>query len=502
MGRAAIAALILALSTGRQTGASIDLAIADCGVSLGNSPRLTGLRLNAVDEDVIAVNGINLTLWNPGANREAAHRGLSLGLIGPKATTIDGLALGGLGTVVHDRLLGVGAAGFGLGASRLWGAGAAPFLLEAHESLIGVGLAGYRLQAPRRVWGIAASTWRTRAGNATGAIFGAGMATAHRMRGIQMGAITHARSLNGLAIGGAFAGTWDDSTDAQGNTRLPVDARSRGIVAAAGGAVADTLTGAIVGGLFGFARDLTGVVASPLAAAAGNVRGLVFGLVGAGADSVRGIAAGGLLAAAEDDLVGAALSAGYAGSEGHVRGLLGGGVAAYAKDQLDGVAVSLGATISEGRVRGIAVGGLLTAAEVQLDGVAASLGAIRSDGCIRGIALAGLATAVGDSITGVATGLGLVGAGDRVHGLALGGLTCLSPEVVGVSTGLFNGAMAVKFNLKEFLVVDKVNRRTRGLAIGLVNYTSQLHGVQLGLLNWAGNNPPWLRLLPIVNVHI
>lgn len=452
--------------------ASLDLTIRDCGLSVGNSPRLTGLRINAVDDEVVAVNGINLTLWNPGKNPAAAHRGLSLGLIGPKASTIDGLAVGGLGTVAHDRLLGIGAASFGVGTDRLWGAGAGLFLVEARKSLVGVGLAGYRLQAPEQVWGVAASSWHTRVGNATGVVFGGGMAEVERMRGIQMGAITTARSLNGLAIGGVFAETWDDPSDRKSDTGLPVDPVSRGIVAGGLGAIADTLTGAVVGGLFAFSDDLTGVAVSPLIAATPHrLRGLAFGLGGAVmGDISRGIGVGGLGVGAGKDLVGAALSAGFVGSQGRVRGLLVGGVGCFVKERLDGVAVSLGGVGSKGHLRGIVLSGLMTAAE--------------------------------DSITGVATGLGMVWAGDRIHGLALGGVTCLAREVVGVSTGVFNGAIVQEVNLEEFLVINKANDRHTGLAIGLVNYTRNLHGVQLGLINWAGNNPPWLRLLPLINVHI
>jgi hypothetical protein len=40
-----------------------------------------------------------------------------------------------------------------------------------------------------------------------------------------------------------------------------------------------------------------------------------------------------------------------------------------------------------------------------------------------------------------------------------------------------------------------------GLAIGIVNYAEELHGVQVGLLNIARNNSSGTRVLPIVNVH-
>jgi hypothetical protein len=40
-----------------------------------------------------------------------------------------------------------------------------------------------------------------------------------------------------------------------------------------------------------------------------------------------------------------------------------------------------------------------------------------------------------------------------------------------------------------------------GVSIGLFNWTPRLRGVQLGLLNYAGNNPDGLKLLPLVNAH-
>ena len=40
-----------------------------------------------------------------------------------------------------------------------------------------------------------------------------------------------------------------------------------------------------------------------------------------------------------------------------------------------------------------------------------------------------------------------------------------------------------------------------GLSIALFNYTNELHGVQLGILNYAGNNRKGFRLLPFANMH-
>jgi hypothetical protein len=49
---------------------------------------------------------------------------------------------------------------------------------------------------------------------------------------------------------------------------------------------------------------------------------------------------------------------------------------------------------------------------------------------------------------------------------------------------------------------NDVRAPQRGLTIGLYNYTRELHGLQLGLLNVARNNPAWARILPVVNLNL
>jgi hypothetical protein len=41
-----------------------------------------------------------------------------------------------------------------------------------------------------------------------------------------------------------------------------------------------------------------------------------------------------------------------------------------------------------------------------------------------------------------------------------------------------------------------------GLAIGVVNDATELHGVQLGVINIARNNRGWRRVLPLLNLHL
>jgi hypothetical protein len=41
-----------------------------------------------------------------------------------------------------------------------------------------------------------------------------------------------------------------------------------------------------------------------------------------------------------------------------------------------------------------------------------------------------------------------------------------------------------------------------GLSIAVFNYAEELNGVQIGVLNIAGNNESGFQILPILNAHI
>jgi hypothetical protein len=324
---------------------SLDIAVAGYGLSIGNSKRFTGLRINAVDADVERITGVNLTLWNPRPNPEAAYNGLALGLIGTKAARIDGIALGGIGVNARQNLRGLAAGTLGVGAGRLTGVAAGLITVDIKDRVRGIVLSGF---------------W-------TGAC----------------------KQLDGLAI-------------------------SPGIANAA------NIRGATLGLIAGAEQDLTGVSLALGGFYAARLRGLAVGGFGGGAEKLRGVSIGGLFVASTD---------------------------------LQGIACSLGG-----------IGGK------RLDGI-------------------------------VLAGLGL-GASERIRGVAIGGLLSFAPEVTGLSAGALNGLYIDRVDLEDFLHVRLANERFTGLSIGLVNYTARLKGVQLGLLNYAGNNPRWLRLLPLVNVHV
>jgi hypothetical protein len=73
----------------------------------------------------------------------------------------------------------------------------------------------------------------------------------------------------------------------------------------------------------------------------------------------------------------------------------------------------------------------------------------------------------------------------RVQGLAIPVAWLRAEQLEGASIGVYNRVVGSQV----------------GLAIGLVNYAKELHGLQLGLINIAGNNRGLARVLPVLNLH-
>ena len=220
----------------------------------------------------------------------------------------------------------------------------------------------------------------------------------------------------------------------------------------------ERLSGVAVGGLgVGAGGALSGVAIGGLGVGAGEgASGLVVGGLGAGAgDDAAGIILGGLGAGAGGDATGTFLAAGGAGAGESARGLLLGGLGAGAGED----------------VRGVLVGGIGAGAGERLSGVG-----------IGGVGLGG-----GESMSGLFLAGGGIGS-PRIAGLSVAG------GFVRVEGGSLRGVSVSAYN--------DVRAPQRGLTIGLYNYTRELHGLQLGLLNVARNNPAWARILPVVNLNL
>lgn len=124
-------------------------------------------------------------------------------------------------------------------------------------------------------------------------------------------------------------------------------------------------------------------------------------------------------------------------------------------------------------------------------------------GDLTGLAIGGVGVGAGGTLRGIAVGGVGVGA-SQVQGMLLGGVAAGGGEVTGLSIapgyftidheGYLRGVSISAFN--------HVRGEQYGLTIGIFNYARSLHGIQFGLLNFAGNNRKGVRWLPVLNAHL
>ena len=279
-----------------------------------------------------------------------------------------------------------------------------------------------------------------------------------------------------------------------------------------------------------------------------EINGIALGIYGPQAGWINGIAVG--VGAVEVDRHMAGLGVGGLAfvSGGSVQGIALGGLASVVHRDIEGIGIGGLATVVNGDVRGIGVGGLAFVAEGQIEGIGIgglasvterslrgiSFGGLASvvNGRAEGLVVGGLASVVGRDMTGLTVG-GLAVVSDRLQGIGIGGLAVVAPNGIdGVAlsggavhsldhvSGIAVGGYLVESDHLEGLIIAGIRTRVyrsmtgvtiagynriqgtqRGLAIGLYNRAHTLHGVQIGLLNYAGNNKApfkWLLILPFV----
>ena len=247
-------------------------------------------------------------------------------------------------------------------------------------------------------------------------------------------------------------------------------------------------------------HGVNATVWSPSERGAGDVTGLALGIPVTGAGTLRGLGLGFALAVSKEfDGVGIGILG--LGSGGPLRGIFVGGLGAGTGGDIDGLALGGLGVGCLGRLRGIAVAGLAVGCGEEVVGIAVGGLGVGAGGDLRGLSVAGLAVGAGGSIEGVAIAA-LVGA-PRIRG-AVAGLVAGGRDVAGlvVAPAYFDLMPEGSMTGVSLSAFNRIRGEQRGLAIGIVNYTPSLHGVQIGLVNWAGNNPSGLKLLPIVNAHL
>jgi hypothetical protein len=230
--------------------------------------------------------------------------------------------------------------------------------------------------------------------------------------------------------------------------------------------------------------------------------GVGLGILGVGSGgALRGIFVGGLGVGSGGDLDGLAAGGLGVGCGGNVRGILFGGLGAGCGGNITGIAAGGLGVGAGGRIRGIVLGGLGAGSGGGIDGIAVGGLGVGAGGDLRGLAIGGLGVGAGGTILGVAVG-GLGVGAPRIRG-AVAALAAGGQDVQGmvIAPGYFEILPDGQMTGVSVSAFNRIRGEQRGLAIGLVNYAAILHGVQIGLVNWADNNPSGLKILPIANAH-
>lgn len=361
-----------------------------------------------------------------------------------------------------------------------------------------------------RVTGINLTLWRPAGRRTEGAVGGV-------VRGAALGLTPRAGRIQGLGVGlGGVVG--EDALDG---------IHLAGAVPVSGGALRGLAVGgiAVIGG-----EELMGAHVSGLATVTG---GAGLGVQAAGASVVAGERLAGL------QLAGLAVVGGT-----HMRGVQVGGLATVAGEDLSGIQLGGLATVGGEELRGGQASGLAVVSGEDMRGIQAAGAAVVGGGVVRGLQIGGLAVVGADGLDGLQLGGLVVASGCRIRGLqaSLGSVeirpdlvefrravpdvdalpppgrsseACPDPGITGITLagvrirttrtdGISVAGGWIDADRVRGLSVAAVQRTGLqvGLAIGLVNWTDELQGVQLGLLNRAGNNPPPFRVLPLLNVHL
>jgi len=240
---------------------ALDLTVHDVGLAIGDKPRVTGVRINFRDRNLVEVHGINATVWTPYQPPTGVVNGIALGLPLTGARRIDGLAIGALGVGAEESMRGIGIAPLGMGAGG---------------DIAGIMIGGLGAGAGGSVRGLAIGGLGVGSGGATEGIMigGLGVGSGGRARGMLIGGlgVGGGGSVTGLSVGGLGVGAGGD------------------------------VTGIAIGGLgAGAGGDVTGIAIGGLGVGAGGtLRGVAIGGGGVGASRLRGVAVAGLGAGGED----------------------------------------------------------------------------------------------------------------------------------------------------------------------------------------------------------
>jgi hypothetical protein len=279
---------------------------------------------------------------------------------------------------------------------------------------------------------------------------------------------------------------------------------------------------------------------------AGEVNGISFGIVGPGARRMNGVSCGlggvfasasmnglnmaglglvsggamtgvniaGLGTVAQGSMAGINISGLGTVSQGSMAGINIGGLGVVSQQGMVGINIaSLGTVaqgemlgfnfaglgvVTQGEMAGVSIGGLGVVAQLGIYGVnIAGLGLVGQQGIV-GVNVAGVGVVTQKEIAGLSVTVGALRAGEALSGISICGYKLDAPSITGLNLGVcwtqsryLTGVTCAGYNETDGLQT--------GLVIGVVNFTRDLLGVQIGLLNYVEENPAGLKLLPIIN---
>ncbi|KAA3656828.1 MAG: hypothetical protein DWQ10_14560, partial [Calditrichaeota bacterium] len=141
-----ITSSILLMFTFPLAAQHLDLAVNGYGLSLGNSSKITGVRINWSDDRVEKVTGLNMTMWRPTRNPNAEFKGMYLGLVGTDAKSVQGISLTGVGIAAAHSISGVHITGLGLASDkRISGTNFALGIISGDEAVTGINVGSLAL---------------------------------------------------------------------------------------------------------------------------------------------------------------------------------------------------------------------------------------------------------------------------------------------------------------------------------------------------------------------
>ena len=175
----------------------------------------------------------------------------------------------------------------------------------------------------------------------------------------------------------------------------------------------------------------------------------------------------------------------------------------------NGLAISTAFTGGEYR-NGIAIGGLMCGQQ-RMNGLGIG-GIYYAAGVLNGIELT-FGWSWTKKLNGFAFG-GVVASCDSVNGVCIGGdVVCGYKDTTahghdtsygrlsGVAIALFRTAATKLNGLAITLCYNQIIQQ-HGVTIAVYNNSTELRGIQIGLINHAANNPRGLRWLPFINMHL